>query len=328
MEQEEGTTPAGRARSLQENVMTGFRQILPSVLILPLVVGLSACPALAGYSLGAALDYGVLVESGAHSYQLNNSTINGNVGIGANLGSGGVQIASNGFIKLGGGGTGRLDIVDASATVSNPGNVAGGVHFSQSQVTIALSTVNSLNTTLGAESGTTLTISGSGQTVLASSGTLDGSGNHVFTVVANGFNNNSGGFTIQGSSTDYVVINIDNGTSNESFQGPINLTGGITSDHVLLNFVGTSGNLGSGSTNGAAINADILAPNMAVNLDNMVINGRLFGGLSGQDFQTVSGFTLNQPVNVPEPSSVALLGLGGLAATAARLRRRWRRRGA
>src|SRR5262245_56437392 len=105
-----------------------------------------ASPALAGFSIGTAANYGVLVEPGASSFMLNNATITGTVGIGAGLGGGGVQIASNGFIReavAGQPSTGQLQLVDASATVSNPGNVQGGVLFNQSQVTTAINTVNS-----------------------------------------------------------------------------------------------------------------------------------------------------------------------------------------
>jgi hypothetical protein len=82
---------------------------------------------------------------------------------------------------------------------------------------------------------------------------------------------------------------------------------------VLFNFVGTSGNLG-GSAGGATVNGIFLAPQMKINIDNITINGRLFGGRAGQDFQTVSGFFLNQPGIVPEPASVLLLAFGGLGA--------------
>ncbi len=229
-------------------------------------------------------------------------------------------IASNGFI------TGQLQLADASAFVSNPGNVAGGAFFSQSQVTTAINTVNSLSSSLGAETGTPLIITGGSggipQPFSASSGTLDGSGNEVFTVAANALHNNSTGITINGTASQFVVININNGTSNESLNGPILLSGGITSDHVLFNFTGTSGHLGSGSTNGSVENGNFLAPNMLVNLDNVVIDGRLFGGQRGADFSIVSGFMLNQPVSprsvggAPEPSSIVLIGIGGIACLA------------
>jgi PEP-CTERM motif len=217
--------------------------------------------------------------------------------------------------------TGQLLLVDNlnTALISNVGNVQGGALANQSQVTTAINTVNSLNTTLGAESGTALTISGGGQVVNASSGTLDGSGNRVFTIASNGFSNNNTGFTVNGAASDYVVFNIDNGTSNESLGGPIALSGGITPDHVLFNYVGTSGNLGA-SAGGATINGTALAPNMKINLDNMTPNGHLFGGLSGQDFQVVSGFHLN--ATVPEPASAVLAGIGAAGAIAIGKRRR------
>jgi hypothetical protein len=286
--------------------------------------GMCGAPALpgnlAGFTLNGALNYGVLVEPGASSFQLSNSTIAGNVGIGSGLGA--VLIAGNGLISPipGQAGTGRLDLAGASAGVSNTGNIAGGVLLGQSPVTTAFNLINALGSTLGTEVGTALTISGGGQVVNASSGTLDAGGNRVFTVVSNGFNNNSGGFTIAGTASDSVVININNGTSNEALGGPISLTGGITADHVLFNFTGTSGTLTS-SVGGATVNGIILAPNMSIDLDNMTLDGRIIGGQAGQDFQLVSGFHLNQPTALgpgsgptqaaPEPITL-LLSLGGL----------------
>jgi hypothetical protein len=278
--------------------------MLTTAVVLTLMT--QAAPCQAAFVLGEAANYGVLVEAGAKTFQLNNSTVFGNVGIGAGINA--VQIASNGFI------TGRLDLVDPSGSISNPGNVSDGVFFNQSQVTTALNIVNSLNTTLGAEAGTALTISGGGQLVNVSTGTLDASGNRVFSLTAASFNNNNQGFTVLGGASDFVVFNINNGTSNEALGGPISLSGGITSDHVLFNFVGTSGNLGA-SAGGATVNGIFLAPNMKINLDNVTINGRLFGGRTGQDFSIVSGFELNQPATAatPEPSSLVLLGIGGIA---------------
>lgn len=290
-------------------------------------VALIAPQAKASVVWGNALDYSVLIEPGAHSFQLNNSVINGTVGISSGLGSGGVQIASNGFINEATPGqpsTGQLQLVDAAASVSNPGNVQGGVLFNQSAVTTAINTVNSIAATLAGEAGTSLTISGGGQVVNASSGTLDGSGNRVFTLASNAFNNDNGGFSINGTASQYVVLNINNGVSNEALGGPISLTGGITADHVIFNFTGTSGNLGA-SAGGATIAGVFIAPNMKVNLDNMTLDGWLFGGRTGQDFQLVSGFELDTPTvvtPVPEPAS-AIFGIALLGVCAAtRLRAR------
>jgi hypothetical protein len=190
------------------------------------------------------------------------------VGIGAlaNPIAGSIQITSDGFIKEAVSGqpsTGQLLLADNinPGSISNGANVEGGIFSNQSQVTSALATVNSLSSTLAGEAGTALTINPgtNGQTVHASSGTLDASGNRVFTIAGNAFTNNSHGLTIQGGANDYVVLNINNGTSNEALGGSISLSGGITSDHLLFNFTGSSGNL-QASTGGAEVFGILLAP--------------------------------------------------------------------
>ena len=108
-----------------------------------------------------------------------------------------------------------------------------------------------------------------------SNGTLDAFGNRVFSLTTSAYSNNNQGFTVVGGASDFVVFNINNGTSNEALGGPISLSGGIISDHVLFNFVGTSGNL-QAATGGVTVNGIFLAPNMKINLDNVIsINGRL-----------------------------------------------------
>ena len=271
----------------------------------------------ADIDLGVAANYGILIEPGAKSYQLNNATVNANVGIGTGL-TGSVQIANNGFI------TGQLQIVDSSETVTNPGNVGGGVLFNQSQVTTAINTVVALGTTFAGETGSGLVIVGEGQVINANSGTLI-NGNEVFTVAGNQYNNDKGGITITGTASQFVVINVNN-SGNESIGGPISLTGGITSDQVFFNFTG-SGNLGSTLVSPFAaftVNGTFFVPNMKVNLNNIDIEGRLFGGQAGQDFSTVGGFVLDAPQlpGVPEPSTTALAFVMAVAGLGyARLRR-------
>jgi hypothetical protein len=260
----------------------------------------------AGFALGAASGYAVLVDANTNDFQMtSNSSVTGNVGIGSPITAVGLA---------GGTITGNLDFSGAapSGGPNFGGTVGGTTSTNVSAVSTALSVASSLNTVLGAEAGTSLTVSGSGQVINASAGTLDGSGNRVFTVAANAFNNNFTGITINGTSSDFVVINILNGTTNENLGGAVKLTGGITSDQVLFNFVGTSGNLSSGPTNNAIVNGVWLAPNMKINVDSVTITGRLFGGRSGQDYSIVSNAFVIQPTAAldPEPSTISLLGVG------------------
>jgi PEP-CTERM motif len=55
-----------------------------------------------------------------------------------------------------------------------------------------------------------------------------------------------------------------------------------------------------------------------------MLNGRLFGGADGQDFQINSGFNLIQPAPVPEPSSLILSSTGALIVLGYAWRRRYR----
>jgi hypothetical protein len=264
------------------------------------------------FGLGSALNYAVLVEANLHNFQLSSdSGITGNVGIGSPINA--VQLAS-GTIN------GNLDFSGASPS-GGPnfgGTVTGSVNTNFSDVTTALSNANAANTTLGAEAGTALTISGN-TTVNAISGTLDGAGNRVFTVTSGNFNIGNGHtLTINGTAGQTVVINIDNGTTNESINGAITLTGGITANHVLFNFVGTGGQLG-GAANDAVANGIFLAPDMKVNLNSVTIDGEIIGGgssTSNNDFQIVSNAFVNGPVSVPEPGTLPMLAMGllGLAA--------------
>jgi hypothetical protein len=274
----------------------------------------------AGFIIGQAANYAVLVEPNLHNLAMtSDSGVTGNVGVGSPINA--VQLAG-GKIQ------GNLDFSgpQPSGGPNFGGTVTGSVSSNVSAVTAALTTVNSLNTTLGAEAGTPLTISGAGQIINASSGTLDASGNEVFTVAAGNFSHLSGGITINGTASQFVVINVNNGNSNEAVNGAVNLSGGITSDHVLFNFVGTGGSLGA-AANKAIANGIFLAPNMKVNIDSITIDGRLFGGgstTSNNDFQIVSNAFVIAPAIVPEPSSALLAGVGVLGVAVWRRRRRGR----
>ena len=104
------------------------------------------------------------------------------------------------------------------------------ITFGVEQVQTDLNFIYALSATLGAEPGTNVAISvgnGATQTINASTGNLV-NGGRVFTVTSFSMANGS---TLNGSPTDQVNLNI----GDVYFGREIDLSGGITQDHVLLN---------------------------------------------------------------------------------------------
>jgi PEP-CTERM motif len=181
-----------------------------------------------------------------------------------------------------------------------------------------------LSSTYGAEagSGTALSINTGSQTINATNGFHDPSGAYVFTSSTFAIGNGNT-LTINGSASDYVVIDIT-GNSTDKLDGALTLTGGITPDQVLINFIALGGNV-QGAANGATLQGTFLIPNIGVQLNSLVIDGHLFGGEAEHNFQFVSNAGIEQqtstPSPVPEPATILLLG-SGLVATVSRFRRR------
>jgi choice-of-anchor A domain-containing protein len=207
--------------------------------------------------------------------------------------------------------------------VSGGGTFTGFLDANSSQVVSALGTINSLSSTVGAESGTSMSINvGNNQTqqVNASAGMLDGSGRRVFTVTSTHFDN---GATLQinGDGTGAPVV--FNFTGDASFGGTIVLNG-LTSDQVLFNFSAGSnfagGDTVQATTNGAILQGIFLDPNGAMSLNHAQLDGRFFGGDS-TDMQIVSGAYIVGPHNssdnpaAPLPSTLlaGIALLGGMA---------------
>jgi hypothetical protein len=280
-----------------------------------------ATPAHANFSLDGGANFAVLyVGEGGQTLSINNGSgpnheaVDGNVGV-ANTG----QVALSGPLTI----NGDIDFSAAntgqchSCTTGAGGFINGSVNYSQSQVTSALVALTTLSQTLGAEAGTALTLTG-GSTINASSGTLDGSGNRVFSVTSNVSFNSA--ITINGSASDYVVINIGGAgvTGDQKFHGAIQLTGGITSDHVLINFTNGDYTTYSGGnkldintnfpSNSLVTQATFLDLNGAFNCNDCVVEGHIFGGDSLNSSLVSGGDVIAPPTTVPEPATLLLVG--------------------
>ncbi len=206
-------------------------------------------------------------------------------------------------------------------TVSGGGTVSGNVVANDLVVTQAITYMNDLSQALGLNAGLNTTITAGGS-INASAGTLgttasvDGNAlgvYRVFTVTSANFPN--GIFTINGSATDQVVLNIG---FNANLHGQILLSGGLTSDHVLINVFGGNPVTFSGgptldvNTNGLATFGTFLDPFGGMSAVNTDIHGRFFGG-DVQNQQIVSGANISAPTTqVPEPSSLLSLGVAML----------------
>lgn len=305
------------------NLASGGRSsISVAIASVALALALLCSSAHAGFSLpGDSASYAVLYEgSGGHNLQINSSPLNGstifgNVGLGdENLGNPQAQLNNPAVI------TGNVNF---AGPINYSGNaiVHGTTNGSVAAVETDLNSLNSLSATLGAELGAALTISLSGtggsQTINAASGALDGTGNRVFNLTSMTFNNGNT-LTINGDGAgDFVVINVAVANiSNPHFAGAIDLTGGLTQDEVLFNFIGgnnvtlTGGSTLQTSANNAFQHCTYLDPNGTINMNSVNVVGHVFGG-DTSDMQIVSGAT----ITVPEPGSAMLTGFGllGLA---------------
>ena len=266
------------------------------------------------FTLGSASNYAILFEGGGSNNSLDatnvtTDTTNSGPSQGGGIGNIGVGGAGHSTVSGPSTITGRIDFSAANTgQFSNNGAnlITGGVNYNVSAVTSALNTVNALNTTLGALSGPSTTVNGN-TTINAINGTFSASGTgytnvRVFNVTSFSLNNGQN-LTINGDANgDSVVLNF---TSNTNFHGNVILTGGLTPDNVLFNFVGGSGltggptlslNNGGGSTN--LSQGIFLDPNGTVSVDTSNVLGRVFGGDS-------HNFEFNGPGNLTAPVSVA-----------------------
>jgi hypothetical protein len=139
--------------------------------------------------------------------------------------------------------------------------------------------------------------------------------------------------TISGGANDFVVLNIP---FNANLNGSISLTGGLTADHVLLNFTPNPSNVSAYntayanltggptmtiSTNGLTTMGVFLDPTGNFQVNHSTINqGRIIGGDSvNSSFVSGNDGTAPPGGGVPEPATISLLAIAGVGLAA------WRR---
>jgi hypothetical protein len=281
-------------------------------------------PANAAFTLGAFDYYGILINDGVANADINTAPVDANIGVGAITGS--LDLHNevvNGEVDFEGATAGHLS--NGAITGTQPASLGGpapaSVNANVAKVSLAISAALALSSTYGGEAGTSVTFGGS-QTINATNGVLDGNGNYVFTA-SNAFSIGNGHtVTINGSASQYVVIDVATASGNK-LDGALALTGGITADHVLINFTGNANDALQGAANGAHLDATFLVPNLVVTLNSLTIDGHVFGGRSGSDFHFVSNALIDQPGVVPEPATWALFltGFGGLGGMLRRRRK-------
>ena len=252
-----------------------------------------AAKAQIGFSLGDAANFAIMDEGdGTNTINITGDTINGNIGIGDPSGTTTSKLVLSGDTI-----TGNIEFAGAINDTGTSGDtIKGTISGGDTQVQTDLNYLNSLSATLGAETGTALTItSGSTITINASSGHLDASGNYVFNVTA--FSGSGSTITINGNTLGHnVVINFTNAGINPDFSATtIKLTGGLTANNVLFN-------VASGDTltlGGDTITGTFLDPKGAVTGTGDTLNGHVYGG-GGNANSTYSGDTVkNVPVISP-----------------------------
>lgn len=243
-------------------------------------------------TLGAAQAYSVFgVGNTQMTMSSGNTVVTGNVAVGPNSSLdfsggghiiGGLYVDPSSSAKLTGGSSASMGV----NTVSLSQAAQDAIHASQ----VAASDAATMN--LSSITNGTGTINASGAlSVLDVSGDVNLSGGHTL--------------TLNGSANDFLVINVD-GSFTFSGGSKMDLTGGLTANHILWNFVGSG--QGVNFNGNSTVDGTFLAIDRDITVSGGIVNGAVIGS-ENHKLKLQSGPKVNgQPV--PEPVSMLLLAPG------------------
>ena len=245
----------------------------------------SAGTAAGGFiSLGTASKYGVL---GLKNTQINNSnvTITGNLGV--SQGGTVVNMAPSTI-------TGNV-YEYASGQYSGPGTLGGSIIVAPA--TLTQNDADALNASSTASALTPDFTFGNITTTTTVTATAASRADGVTVVNINGsINLNNASLILSGLASDVFVVNVT-GSATFGGSGGLMLAGGVTPNHVLYNFTGSSGTISSHVGN--TFYGTLLAPNYSFNLDGAFV-GEIIGG--GSSIVIMSGATVNNPCPCGSPN--------------------------
>lgn len=245
-------------------------------------------------NLGAASNYSVFgLGDTSMTMSSGNTRVNGNVGL-----------ASGSHLDFSGGGIVNGGVFSDSGVnihVSGNSQATGGFHVAD----LSQAANDAISASNNAAS---LTANMDLNSITNSTGTINAAGNlTVIKVDGNVHLSGGGSLTLNGNSHDFFVLNIYGGWETSGGSKTL-LTGGLTANHVLYNFVGSGGSVnfsGNSQEDGT-----FLAVDRSIVDSGGVVNGALIGA-RGHSLTLQSGPKINgQPV--PEPMSMLALASGGL----------------
>lgn len=281
-------------------------------------------------TLGSAGSYGLLLGTN-ETLTSNGLHVSGNLGL---SGNDKVSLPGGGYLTVGGNA-----YIDGTPTVSGAGSylVAGSV-ITQSMTTVAAAAA-SASTTAGALAAN-LSVAGGAINVNSSTNSIvikavTNLSENVLTISSLALSNGSITFDDNGYTNAKFIINVTGSfaMTNSAFMQGIN---GASADDIIFNIEGTGTTVNLTGNSSTSLIGTILAPQRNVNLGGGGnLTGAIIAGVnnagksytvnqSGGGYNITSlGFTPRNPLNTPEPSTMALFG-GGVAALIAARRRRKR----